>query len=372
MGLKRLKQPKIFSDVYKNADGSPREIKLTKNELHHCAYMQGEVNKRFGNALGYEIPITTLTTIVKKVSEQKFYQIAFADYLPVRVGEGMWSSNLTTYRSFDVSDAFESGIINTGTDNDRLSVLISDRGTIDVALNIPVNNWAKQIGWTIFDLEEARESLGIGTWLRPAKERANAIWDLGLQKVAFIGAIGQNGSNGKCLGLLNQATGQFDTTLITTMLSLMTYTQLATFQQASIQAYRKNNNYTAFPTHFIIPEADYNGLVARSSPQFPVKSTLQLLEEGFQVITRNKNFKILPCVYASAANVPSGTLSSSAATGLYTFLNYDEESIRMDIPLDYTNTLANSVDNFMFQNVGYGQFTGALAYRPAELYYAGY
>jgi hypothetical protein len=98
---------------------------------------------------------------------------------------------------------------------------------------------------------------------------------------------------------------------------------------------------------------------------------LQLLEEGFQTICRNKNFKILPLAYCDVANAGGG-LVAGAATAQYVLLNYDEESIRMDIPLDYTNTLANSLDNFMFQNAGYGQFTGVLAYRPLELFYMGY
>ena len=341
-------------------------IELTKAEKYHAEWTQKLVNERFGNAIGYEVSITTLTQIVKKVSEQKLYEVAPADFVPIKVGEGTWASNLTTYRSFDIADEFESGIINTGGNNTRQST--GDAG-VD-ALNIKINNWVKGTGWSIFDLAQASRS---GNWdLVAAKERTRKRnWDLGIQRVAFLGARGQNGAGGSCLGLLNQATGQFDSTLITTALSSMTYTQLAAFQQAAIGLYRKNCNYTAFPTHFIIPELDYNGLAVQSSPQFPVKSVLALLEEGFQTITRNKNFKILPLAYANAANA-GGALPSGAATGLYTFLNYDEESIRMDIPLQYTNTLANSLDNFMFQNSGYGQFTGVLAYRPAEIYYAGY
>jgi len=359
MGLRRMKQPTIL-----NSKGEP--IVLTQQEKYHAAWTQKMVNERFGNALGYEVPITTLTTIVKKVSEQKLYEIAPADYVPVRVGEGTWLSNLTTYRSFDVADEFESGIINTGGSNTRMSV--GDAG-VD-ALNIKVNNWAKNTGWSIFDLEQAAKS---GNWdLVAAKEKSRKRnWDLGIQRVAFLGARGQNGANGSCLGLLNQAGVTFDAALITTKLSLMTYTQLAAFQQAAIQAYRANCNYTAYPTHFVIPESDYNGLAVQSSPQFPMKSVLALLEEAFQIICRNKNFKILPLAYADAANA-GGALNPGAASCQYTFLNYDEESIRMDIPLDYTNTLANSLDNFMFQNAGYGQFTGVLAYRPAELYYAGF
>lgn len=359
MGLKKVKQPVILNEA-----GKP--VVLNAKERFHAAWTQKLVNEKFGNALGYEVNITTLTQIVKKVSEQKLYQIAPADYLPIRVGEGTWSSNLTTYRSFDIADVFESGIINTGASNTRMSV--GDAG-VD-ALNIKVNNWSKQCGWSIFDLEQAAKS---GNWdLVAAKEKARKRnWDLGIQRIAFLGANGQNGVGGQCLGLLNQAGITFNTTLIQEKLSTMTYTQLATFQQAAIAAYRANCNYTAFPTHFVVPESDYNGLATQSSPQFPVKSILALLEEGFQIITRNPKFKILPLAYADVANA-GGALNSLAGTVQYAFLNYDEESLRMDIPLDYTNTLANSVDNFMFQNAGFGQFTGVLAYRPAELLYAGY
>jgi hypothetical protein len=114
-----------------------------------------------------------------------------------------------------------------------------------------------------------------------------------------------------------------------------------------------------------VPESDYNGMATQSSPTFPIKSILQVLEETFQTICQNKNFKILPLSYADAQY-------SGLPYQQYVLLNYDEESLRMDIPVDYTNTLANSVDNFMFQNVGFGQFTGVLAYRPLEMLYLQY
>lgn len=359
MGLRMSQNPVIL-----NSAGEP--IVLNKKEQAVANYWQRVVNARFGNALGYEVSITTLTTIVKKISEQKFYEIAPADYLPIKVGEGAWSSNLTTYRSFQSADLFESGIVNTGSNNDRLS---QADAAVD-ALNIKVNNWAKGIGWSIFDLELAAKS---GNWdLVSEKEKARKTnWDLGIQRIAFLGAQGQNALGGSCLGLLNQPGVTQDTTTITIPLSTMTPTQLSTFQQNVVQKFRANCNYTAFPSHFHIPESDYNGLVAQASPTYPMKSILQLLEEGFQVMTRNKNFKILPLTYAMASNA-SGALPAAFATQMYVMMKYDDASVRMDIPLDYTNTLANSLDNFMFQNAGYGQFTGVVAYRPLEMYYMGF
>lgn len=355
----RLPQPRIL-----NAQGKP--MLLTKREMAHAEYSQRLVNERFGNDLGYEVSITTLTTLVKKISEQKFFQVAPANYLPVRVGEGTWSSNLTTYRSFDIAADFSEGVINTGGQNSRLAV--ADTG-VD-ALNIKVYNWAKAIGWSIFDLEQAAKS---GNWdIVTSKEKARKRnWDLGIQKVAFLGMDGLNGIGGSCLGLLNQgASVTTNTTTITKPISSMTPTELKTFQQVVMNDYRTNVNRTAWPTHFVIPESDFLGLASQASADFPIKSTLELLEEAFKLITMNPSFKILPLAYADAAyHVGVAGINGKQ---IYTLLNYDEESIRMDIPLDYTNTLANSIDNFSFQNAGYGQFTGVLTYRPLEILYYAY
>lgn len=355
MSLKKLKQPTIL-----NAAGKP--IVLNAMEKYHADYMQRIVNERFGNALGFEVNITTLTTIMTKITEQKFFEIAPADYIPLVVGNGAWSSNLTTYRSFDMADEFETGVINTGGGNSRLA---SGDAGVD-ALNIKVFNWAKSIGWSIFDLELAAKS---GNWdLVSAKERARKRnWDLGIQRIAFLGARGSNGASGQCLGLLNQVGITINTTLITKAISAMSVAELKTFQAAIIEVFRANCNRSAWPNRFVIPESDYNGLASQASPDFPIKSTLQLLEEAFQLITRNKDFKILPLAYGDKAYN-----SAEINKQCYVLYNSNEETIRMDIPVDYTNTLANSLDNFSFQNAAYGQYTGVLAYRPLEVLYFQY
>lgn len=356
MYLHQVKNPVILG-----ADGNP--IKLTAAEKWACAKLQNELNNsmyyRMKNSIGYEVSITTLTSISKKISEQKLYQIPFADYVPVRVGEGTWSSNITHYRTFNLSDKFETGYINVAGQSDRLAIA----DTAVDALNIKQFNWAKELTWSIFELEEAAKS---GNWdLVSSKEEARKMnWDVGLQKIAFLGADGLNGSGGACLGLLNQAGVTNDTTTITQPISAMDTSALKAFTAAIVEKYRANSNRTAYPTHFIIPESDYNGLASQASPQFPIKSTLELLEETFQTITMNKQFKILPLAYADAA-YSLGVLSKQT----YTLLNYDEKSLVMNIGLDYTNTLANSINNFQFFNVGYGQHTGVLTLRPQELMY---
>lgn len=311
------------------------------------------VNQKLVNALGYEVNITTLTTIIKKVSEQKFFQLAPADYVPIRVGQGAWSSNLITYRSFALADDFSTGVINTGANNGRLAQ--GDAGVDSV--QVKVLNWAKSIGWSLPDLQLAAKS---GSWdLVTSKEKARKKnWDLGIQKVAFLGLPGDS----NCLGLFSQVGVTIDLAVLTQSISSLAPAALNTFIQTILNSYRSNCGRSAWPSHFIIPESDYLGLAAPSSPTYPIKSVLSILQDTFAIMTGNKDFKVLPCAYGDK-------LTSGATVQQYVLLNYEEESLRMDIPVDYTNTVANSIDNFSFQNVGYGQFTGVMAYRPQELYY---
>lgn len=357
--------------VILNSAGKP--IRMNAVQAHNAKWMAAKLREQYGdnpetpylNSLGYEVAITTLTAISQKVSEQKLFQIAPADFLPVRVGFGTWSTNITSYRSFDVAEEFETGIVNTGGQNSRMA---NADAAID-ALNIKVFPWAKAVGYSIFDLEFAAKS---GNWdLVSAKEKSRKRnWDLGIQRIAFLGARGQNSASGSCLGLLNQAGVTINSSIITQPINAMSTSDLKQFCGTVVEAFRSNCNRTAYPTHFAIPESDYNGLAAQASADFPIKSTLQVLEEMFQVICRNKSFKILPLAYADAAY--HSDVASIAGKQVYALYNYDEESIRIDIPLDYTTTLANSLDNFSFQNAGYGQFTGVLAYRPLELLYFQY
>lgn len=333
-----------------NDDGKP--VKLTDRE-----YRQATVAGEMLNSLGYDINITTLTAINKRVSEQKFFQVEPAEFLPVTVGEGTWSSEILTYRSYALGGDFEDGVINTGSGNSRLAR--TDAG-ID-SITVPVINWAETIDWSIFDLQMASKS---GNWdLISAKEEARKKrWDLGIQKVAFLGMK----SDPNVYGLLTQPDVTANTSLITGYINAMNATTFNTLIGSIIGDYQSNNAFTAMPTHFIIPQLDYNGLANFVDPTFPIKTKLEILLDVFRTITRNPNFKILPLAYADEVN--NATISG-LNKNRYTLLNFDPASIRMDIPLDYTSTMANTLNGLQFQNSGYGQFTGARAYRPLEMLY---
>lgn len=319
-----------------------------------------EINQRMCNALGFQINITTLTQILKKVSEQKFYKVPFADYLPVRVGEGAFNTQLTKYLSYELGSDFEDGILDQGGNNGRLSEV----STAISPVNQPINDWGKTYGWTLFQLEFASKS---GNWdlISSLEKSRKTNWDLGLQRTAFLGL---KGDTGNALGLLNQSGVTVNNAdVIPKAISTMTAAELSTFVSKVIEKYRSNSSRTAMPTHFVIPESDYNGLTIPTSSATPLISMYQLILDAFKMVTQNPQFQIKPCAYADFAN-SGGALSAQT----YALYNYDEDSLAMNIPVDYTSTLANSINNFSFQNVGFGQFTGALAYRPAEMIYFTY
>lgn len=346
-----------------NSKGSP--VMLTNQEAFLARSLQRQYeNMKPGlpgyekhNALAYDIDITSLTQLIKSVTEQKFYEVNFANYVPVVVGEGAWSSQLVKYRSFDVADDFETGVLNTGTSHAKLASV----STAVDAVYTPVVNWAKEITYSIIDLMQASRS---GNWdLVSSMEKARyRNWSLGLQQVAFWGSAVVPGVK----GLLTLANVNSNTSLIQKKISSMNAAEFQALLAGLLEAYRANASRTAMPTAFYIPEDDYNGLASSVDETYPLKSRLERLLEGMRLMTQNPNFKILPCAYAIKS-------VNAAITGLnknrYVLTNYDEDSIRMDLPVDYTNTMQNTLNGFSFQNVGYGQYSGVVAYRPAETLY---
>lgn len=343
----------------RNSLGKP--IILTDREYAVAKGLERRHGQDIRNSLGFELNITTLTAIMKRITEQKFFKIAPADYMPLKVGgEGAWHSNLTTYTSFALGDDFEKGNLNVGVGDDRLA----GADAAVSSLNQTITNWAKQINWNIMELRMAATS---GNWeLVTAKEKARKTnWDLGIQQIAFLGSTYDT----NVLGLLTQPGVNSNTALITQSISSMSDAQFQTFVAGVLEAYRNNNLRTAMPSHFIIPESDFNGLTTPVNTNFAITSKLEYLEKAFKTATGNPNFKILPCAYANEAILNS---LAGINKNRYLLLNYDEDSLVMNIPVDYTSTMQNTINGFQFQNVAYGQYTGVLAKRPLEMLYFDY
>ena len=321
---------------------------LTDQELSQAEYLQNGAAHQFG----YNIDVTTLTAVLKTVAEQKFYEIPFAEYVPVRVGEGTaWASNITAFRNFVTGGDFEKGYIDQGNG----SRLATTDAAVD-ALTIPVKTWAKELTWSLPEIAEASRT---GVWdIVAAKEKSRKKnWDLGIQKTVFLGS-----ADGALKGALNLSDVTVNTTLVTAPISEMTVAQINEFAAKLLEAYQANNNYTAYPDYIMVPQSDYNGMGSYVS-NYMLRTRKEILETAVSGIT-GKAFRILPLAYAMATR-SDGKLSYNR----YVLGRYDEEVVRFDIPVDYTVTVANSIEGFTFRNVGYGQHSGVLSLRPQEMLY---
>lgn len=311
--------------------------------------------------LGYKIAIDTLTFIKKQIVEQKFYEVSPADYIPIAVGDGAFAQSILTNLTVSTAEDFESGIVNQGSGNARLE-------HADSAISsktVQVINWAKAVGYSIFEIEQALASQNWDIIESKHKSRKKN-WDLGIQKIAFLGMLSNQAD---VPGLLTQAntTVNSDTTTITTTISDMTVNQFAAFVKNVVASYQSNCNFTAMPTHFIIPQDDWLGLAVPVSPQFPFNSKLEYLKKAFSEIVPG-GVKLLPLVYSIPTH-NSDLLGGGSGLHRYCMYRYDPETLRIDIPVDYTTTQPNTLNNFQFQDAGYGQFTGVGVYRPLEILY---
>jgi hypothetical protein len=335
-------------------------VRLTKEQLIQQSKdrLQNEAD-RLSNALGFKIDIDTLTGIKAKVTSQKFYEVKPSDYVPIIVGEHAFSEDILTYKDYSIGGDFEAGIVQGSTNPSRTE-------KADAAIEgvtIPVVDWRKAVEYNLIELGKASKS---GNWsLVEAKERARfKNWQLGIQKVAFLGLASRLDVD----GLLTQSDVNSNTAIIPTFIKTMSTTQLGALVEGILAAYFANSNNTAMPTHFVIPTSDFLGLAAPTSETYWNGTKLAWITAMFQQLTMNPDFKILPLAYAQKAQ-NSDFLGSGSGLNRYVLYRYDDESLRMDIPIDYTTTITDTINGFDYQSAAYGEFTGAKAYRPLEALY---
>lgn len=306
------------------------------------------------NSLGYSQLVTTLTAVGSKVSEQKFYEIDFANYVPLVYGNGAYQRAIINWRTYSKGEGFESGVINNASNRAQMPLVDAAYDQIQQT----IYNWAKGCTWNIFELEEAMRANTLFSLIEAREIARRKEWDLGIQKIAFLGY-------GDSKGLLNQTSVTSNTAIITKSISSMTDSEFNTLIYSLYESYRNNTARTAKPTAFIMPESDFNGLASFPSATYPLKTKLEIMQMMFATLTGNSSFKILPCAYCEHDNYDS-------TNQVYVLLNQDPASVKMDLPIDYTMTAAGTVNGFNFDNIAYGSFTGVVAQREKEMMYFKY
>lgn len=303
------------------------------------------------DATGYQILMDTMTYIKQQESAQVYYDLMGkkpSDYVPIAVGDGAWAADILTRRTYGNSGDFEASLTRQGSHGARKT-----NSTVSMdAVTIPTFIFEDGVEYNIPEIEQALVASNWDIIAGKHKVRMEK-WQLGLQRLAFLGT-----RSGGMQGLLNNTQTNINTTFITAPISGYNQASFTAFVAGLMALYFANTNSTKLPTHFVMPMVDWLGL------QTPVPGTVTLLpmikylEMAFEAIC-GPSFKILPVAYGDPAN-------SFGSLHTYALYRYDAESIRMDIPVDLTITQPNSLDNYNFQDVAYGQMTGMGFYRPLE------
>ena len=310
-------------------------------------------------ALGYQYATQTTTFIRASVIEQKFYEIPVAEFVPMEVGVGAFLEDIKTNIQYDLMGDFESGL--QGTASGPTAVAQVSVGTSPKTAY--VNTWAYGYQYNTIEVEKA---LASNNWnviegkMKALKKR----WDLGIQKIAFLGLLS---SKTKTPGLLSNADVVINTSVITALINGLSAADFATFVATIMGVYFSNSGSTVLPDTFLMPMSDYLGLTTPVSSAYPMNSKLEYLEKAFKIATQNPNFKIRGVAYCDQAQ--NAGYWAAGGTNRYVLYRKDPETVKMDIPVPFILNPAATADNFNWNGVSLGQFTGAVIYRTPEVLY---
>lgn len=306
------------------------------------------------DAAGYEHALTVLTQIKSQVIKQKFYEVEPSGFMPVVVGEGAWLNNLVFNHVYLNADDFESGIVDS-------SMPMNKKSEVDVeiiAKPIPIVSWNKSFKYSIIQIEQAAKgNVDIVTKLEEARKKS---WDLGIQRIAFLGSK----SKSTIKGLYNGESVTANTTFIAEPISEMSSAEFQLLVAGMLKLYAANVNSTTLPNRLVLPQADFLGMAAAASSDYPVVDKLTYLENAFKRICGG-DFKILQTAYGNKAQM------ATAGVNAYRYMLYrdDAEALELNIPVAYTTTSFGTPNGFDFENVAMGQFSGVYFKRPQEAMY---
>jgi hypothetical protein len=318
-------------------------------------------SKQFLNSLGAEQSITTLTSILPGIIEQKFYVPGAgpADFVPVEVGQGNpFASELMNWSTGITGGDFEDGLINMSSNESHTG---SDNIQIE-PIKRSVVTWKRNVSYNVIQqgvFDAATQNMGYINALYSARKKE---YDLGFQKCVFFGLK----SNTSVKGLLTQSANS-DVTTITKYFKDMTAAEFIAAVGKLIPAYQANCNYTAMPNTFVIPAIDFNGLTVPTSEVYPIagSSRLEVMKRALEMATGG-TVEIKSLAYADEVR---NTEITGLGLNRYVLYNKVADSIICNVPLDFTVTLPGTANGFDYTSAAYSRFTGVQALRPLEMLY---
>ena len=355
----RKKEPAVIREFENHPDFLNSLMAIAQNPIpwRHGLELKNTNGAIDQSGLGYQYTIQTTTLIRAEVIRQKFYEEPVADFIPVLIGQGAWMEDIKTNLTFDAAGPFESGLQDTASAAGIPNVEV---GMSSIAAKI--KTWVK--GYT-YSIPEINKALASNNWDLMTSKHAALVknWQLGLQKVGFMGL---QSNLADFPGLLSNTLVSTNTAFIGGPISTMSYTDFATFVAGIVQLFLTNCNEVRFPDTFVMPRSDYAGLATPVSPQFPMISKLEYLTNAFKAVC-GPNFKILCTAYGNKAR--NTGYWAVGGTNRYVLYVRDRETLHMDIPVDLFLNAPNTANNFQWNGVGAGQFTGTVVYRIPEVMY---
>jgi hypothetical protein len=305
---------------------------------------------------GYQYAIDTLSYLRAEIIEQKFYEVPIADYFTVDVGQGAYSSEMVQNMSFMSGGDFYSGDVSASGNLGKIEKV----GALTTPIRIPNQYWMKGVNWQILEIKAAAQ---FQRW-DVVEERLKSLkkdWDLGIQETAFLG----HPMITALTGLINNADLTPNTTLITTPIKDMTTAEFKAFVASCLQTYWAYSNNTALPDTFVLPTTDYLGLGDFVSDLDVRISKIDYLTSMFQKMTNNPKFKITSLAYCQSDKNSARGITKNR----YVLYRNDPDTLKMNIPVDFTMFAADTANQTQWTQVAMGQYSGVLITRPQEVLY---
>lgn len=348
MDIVKLKKREFYNEEGKQVKLNELELKEAERFIPKLNEAMSRFNAVSTSPVGVEMDTTTLTVLLKTISQQKFYQIALEKYAKIDT-DGGWADQVLQVREYLPSKPMAS-FVDQSAHGAKINVA---EASVD-GIYIPAVTWVQQIEVSLAEMQQAAL---LGNWsILEAKERSRKkSHDLDMQQLFFTGYKKLNG----LLTFADVAT--VDTALLSSKISDLDYTELNTFAKSLIESYRLNCDRTAYPTKFVIPESDFNGLSAQVNPQFPLRTKLSMLKEAIDGVCP-RPVEILPCAY-------SDTKYNALGVNRYALYSDDFDTIRFQKAIDYTPTMINNLDGWNYVNTAFARTFGMILNRPKELMY---
>lgn len=315
-------------------------------------------------SLGYQYTIQTTAQIRAKVIDQVFYELPIEKFVPIEVGMGAFMEDIKTNVEYSVSGSFESGIQGVASGPTQIM-------NVNVATAPKTAHLISWMGGYQYNVMEVEKALASNNWsiIEGSMKALKKRWDLGVQKIAFLGL---KNDNTRVPGLLNNPEVTVDSAILTGYIKTLNAADFASFIQDLMGAYFANSGSTVLPDTLAIPMVDYLGLTTLTPGTvgtYPV-SKLSILLQAFREATQNPGFSIHGVAYCDQVN--NAGYIGAGGSNRYVLYRKNPETVKMDMPVPLILHPANTSNNVHFNGVGMGQFGGCIVYRVPEFYYFGF